>query len=104
MLRRERDRLPDKLGDRVRYLLYQKYRAYKDTFDSPQGSVVLRDLMELIQPSQPTPARGTGSQQALEMARNDGMRTVWLHIQTRLALTPEEIERQAAKYGEPEYE
>ena len=106
MIQRDKRRDPPPgIGNRVRYILGRKFRAYANVFDTEEGRVVLRDLYELIQPITTTPIQGgDGVLHSLRLAKSDGAREVWEHIRKRLSLTGEEIERQAMKYETEEYD
>ena len=64
------------------------HRCYRQTFGSPTGAVVLKNLMPALFADESTfdPDQRTH-------AYNEGKRAVWLHINKFLAYTPEQVAR-----------
>ncbi|UCC74108.1 MAG: hypothetical protein JSV86_05995 [Gemmatimonadota bacterium] len=76
----------------MRFLKRRK-KDFEITFSSPQGKRVLGDLQRFCAASS-TSFDGN----PFTMARNEGRREVWLHVETVLRMEPAELEALMKEY------
>ena len=80
--------------DKLRQFIGERQYNYKQTFRSPTGEVVLRDLARFCRAN-----TSTFHEDARLHAVAEGRREVWLRIQNHLNLSPEDLWRLTSGEG-----